>query len=154
MTNRTISESTLFLLADVLSAHEVAENPEITERVFKTVKAFRRGLMSEETLCDGLQTQMNLAKTGHDLDLQLFPVYFELVNGTVYKTAIPAHSNGGAENKVLDLLPGMVRRCLAFATDGHDSDVAFDLYPSARWIDCMEVASLKYCEIETDTFDD
>ena len=52
--------------------------------------------------------------------LTLFPVRFQLTDGTIYRTTVPAYSNGGAENKILDLLPGKCVRCLAFDPNGKD----------------------------------
>ena len=80
--------------------------------------------------------------------LQLFPVRFETVDGNVYKTMIPAYSNGGAENKVLDLQHDNIRRVLAFSPDESDTETAEQLYPNAQWIDCMEIAILATIECE------
>ena len=82
--------------------------------------------------------------------LQLFPVRFETVDGNVYKTMIPAYSNGGAENKVLDLQHDNIRRVLAFSPDESDTETAEQLYPNAQWIDCMEIAILATIECDLD----
>ena len=74
--------------------------------------------------------------------LTLFPVRFQLSDGTIYRTTVPAYSNGGAENKILDLLPGKCVRCLAFDPNGKDESVAESLYPNPFSIDCMEVYRL------------
>lgn len=74
--------------------------------------------------------------------LHLFPVRFQLTDGTIYRTTVPAYSNGGAENKILDLLPGKCVRCLAFDSTGKDESVAESLYPNPFSIDCMEVYRL------------
>ena len=74
--------------------------------------------------------------------LTLFPVRFELNDGTIYSTTVPAYSNGGAENKILDLLYDKCARCLAFDPTGKDESVADSLYPNPFSIDCMEVYRL------------
>lgn len=86
--------------------------------------------------------------------LQLFPVRFETVDGNVYKTMIPAYSNGGAENKVLDLQHDNIRRVLAFSPDKSDTETAEQLYPNAQWIDCMEIAILATIECDLDEDDE
>lgn len=146
----TISASTLYLFTDAISDPEVVKDPQATERLFKCVDNYRRGLISEGYLCDYIKQTVHDLHDQNETGLQLFPVRFQMTNDSVYETVIPAYSNGGAENKVLDLLPGMVRRCLAFAPDGSGADIADELYPNAQWIDCMEVASLAYCQIEVD----
>lgn len=70
-------------------------------------------------------------------ELKLFDVRFKLNSGLEYKTAMPAYSNGGAENKVLDLLPGTVCRCQAFDINGES--IADVLYPAAEFIDCTQI---------------
>ena len=74
--------------------------------------------------------------------LTLFPVRFETADGTIYATTVPAYSNGGAENKVLDILHNKCARCLAFEPNGGDESIAECLYPNPFSIDCMEVYRL------------
>lgn len=73
---------------------------------------------------------------------RLFPVYFQTEDGHNWCTNVPAYTNGGAENKILDILKGKCRRVLAGAIDGADSVEVWNLYPDAQPIDCMEVYSL------------
>ena len=37
-------------------------------------------------------------------EMKLFEVRFQLSSGALFKSIVPAYSNGGAENRVLDLL--------------------------------------------------
>ena len=146
----TISASTLYLFTDAISDPDVVKNPEVTERLFKVVDHYRHGMISEVYLCDYIEQTVRDIHAEDETGLQLFPVRFQMADDSVYKTVIPAYSNGGAENKVLDMLPGLVRRCLAFAPDGSGADIADELYPNAQWIDCMEVVSLAISSIECD----
>ena len=77
-----------------------------------------------------------------DAKMKLFPVCFETEDGHTWATLIPAYTNGGAENKILDIFRGKVRRCLAFADDGSDGETAARLYPNPQEIDTMEVCNL------------
>lgn len=74
--------------------------------------------------------------------MKVYPVMFQLDNGLTYKTAMPAYSNGGAENKVLDLIPGRVYRCLAFDPENENKFLENFLYPNAEFIDCVELYRL------------
>lgn len=80
--------------------------------------------------------------------LKLFEVRFELDDGSIYKSIVPAYSNGGAENKVLDLLRDRCKRCQAFDANGYlafDTEgqpIADTLYPDAELLDCTLIATL------------
>lgn len=72
--------------------------------------------------------------------MEMFEVRFQLTSGALFKSVIPAYSNGGAENKVLDLLRDRCKRALAF--DSANEPVAETLYPGAQMIDCTLIATL------------
>lgn len=72
--------------------------------------------------------------------LKLWEVRFQLVSGAIFKSFVPAYSNGGAENKVLDLLRVRCKRCLAFDTEGQP--IADTLYPNPQLVDCTLIATL------------
>lgn len=83
--------------------------------------------------------------------LKLFEVRFQLANGSIFKSVIPAYTNGGAENMVLDVLRDRCARCQAFdaddflATDDFDDEdptIAETLYPGAQLVDCTLIATL------------
>jgi hypothetical protein len=73
-------------------------------------------------------------------EMKLFEVRFQLSTGALFKSVIPAYSNGGAEHKVLDLLCDRCKRALAF--DSENEPVAESLYPGAQPIDCTLIATL------------
>lgn len=126
--SNSIKESTLYLFADSISDPEVVANPEATEKLFR---------------CDSVKRAVAGAYNQAGCsELRSFPVRFQLSDGTIYSTTIPAYSNGGAENKILDLLPGKCVRCLAFDPADKDETVADSLYPNPISIDCMEVYRL------------
>lgn len=73
-------------------------------------------------------------------EMKLFEVRFQLSTGALFKSVIPAYSNGGAEHKVLDLLCGRCKRALAF--DSENEPVAESLYPGAQPINCTLISTL------------
>lgn len=73
-------------------------------------------------------------------EMKLFEVRFQLSSGALFKSVIPAYSNGGAENRVLDLLRDRCKRALAFDTE--NQPIAETLYPGAQSIDCTLIATL------------
>lgn len=153
--SNSISESTLYLFADSISDPEVVASPEATEKLFKLVRVLRRGLCSEADFCDSVKRAVAGAYSPVTYsDLCPFPVRFSLTDGSNFKTTVWAYSNGGAENKVLDVLGNRCVRCLAFQVDGRDADTAERLYPDAKEIDCMMIGSLSPVEVDDDIFDD
>ena len=74
------------------------------------------------------------------IELKLWEVRFQLISGAIFKSFVPAYSNGGAENKVLDLLRDRCKRCLAFDTEGQA--IAETLYPNPQLVDCTLIATL------------
>ena len=70
----------------------------------------------------------------------LYEVRFETKDGSQYRTNIAAFSNGGAENRVFDVLCDTVVRCQAFDPD--DLGIASELYPDTRLIDAVELYRL------------
>jgi len=73
-------------------------------------------------------------------EMKLFEFRFQLSSGALFKSVIPAYSNGGAENRVLDLLRDRCKRALAFDTE--NQPIAETLYPGAQSIDCTLIATL------------
>lgn len=73
-------------------------------------------------------------------EMKLFEVRFQLSSGALFKSIVPAYSNGGAENRVLDLLRDRYKRALAF--DSENESIAETLYPNAQAIDCTRIATL------------
>lgn len=73
-------------------------------------------------------------------EMKLFEVRFQLSSGALFKSIVPAYSNGGAENRVLDLLRDRCKRVLAF--DSENESIAETLYPNAQAIDCTRIATL------------
>jgi hypothetical protein len=73
-------------------------------------------------------------------EMKLFEVRFQLSSGALFKSIVPAYSNGGAENRVLDLLRDRCKRALAFDTE--NQPIAETLYPGAQSIDCTLIATL------------
>ena len=141
--SNSIKESTLYLFADSISDPEVVANPEAAEKLFKLVSVLRRGLCSEADFCDSIKRAVAGAyNQAACSELRPFPVRFQLSDRTIYRTTVSAYSNGGAENKILDLLPGKCVRCLAFDPADKDETVADSLYPAPISIDCMEVYRL------------
>lgn len=141
--SNSIKESTLYLFADSISDPEVVANPEAAEKLFKLVSVLRRGLCSEADFCDSVKRAVAGAYShAACYELRLFPVRFQLSDGTIYRTTVSAYSNGGAEIKILNLLPGKCVRCLAFDPADKDETVADTLYPNPISIDCMEVYRL------------
>lgn len=141
--SNSIKESTLYLFADSISDSEVVANPEATEKLFRLVRVLRRGLCSEADFCDSVKRAVAGAYNQAGCsELRSFPVRFQLSDGTIYSTTVSAYSNGGAEIKILDLLPGKCVRCLAFDPADKDETVADTLYPNPINIDCMEVYRL------------
>lgn len=153
--SNSISESTLYLFADSISDPEVVANPEATEKLFKLVRVLRRGLCSEADFCASVKRTVAGAYNPVTYsDLCPFPVRFSLTDGSNFKTTVWAYSNGGAENKVLDVLGDRCVRCLAFQVDGRDADTSERLYPEAQEIDCMMIGSISPIEVDDDSFDD
>lgn len=70
----------------------------------------------------------------------LYEVRFETRDGSQYRSYIAAFSNGGAENRVFDVLRDTVVRCQAFDPD--DLGIASELYPETRLIDAVELYRL------------
>lgn len=73
-------------------------------------------------------------------EMKLFEVRFQLSSGALFKSIVPAYSNGGAENRVLDLLRNRCKGAQAF--DSENESIAETLYPNAQAIDCTRIATL------------
>lgn len=72
--------------------------------------------------------------------MKVFEVRFQMDDGSIFKTYIPAYSNGGAEHRVLDVLLDRCKRCQAF--DRKNQPIAETLYPSAKAIYCTEFGTI------------
>lgn len=72
--------------------------------------------------------------------MKVFEVRFQMDDNSIFKTYIPAYSNGGAEHRVLDVLLDRCKRCQAF--DHENQPIAETLYPGARAIYCTEFGTI------------
>lgn len=73
-------------------------------------------------------------------ETKIFEVRFQMDDDSIFKTYIPAFSNGGAEHRVLDVLLDRCKRCQAF--DSKNEPIAETLYPGARAIYCAEFGTV------------
>ena len=107
-------------------------------RIIKVAARYERGLCS----ADAATAQLDgiLSESGHAMRqaMQVFPVYVT-VGTSNFVSEVPAYSNGGAENKVLDTLGGRCRRALAGDPTGGDFETMNNLYPDAVHVDATQI---------------
>ena len=134
-----MSKATLSAFVSAM-AYAAARADEVAIAKIQRVAAqYERGiLIDSEAMCQLTAIRDDSVKSWDEVP-SVFPVYFE-VNGSNYYTYVPAYTNGGAENKIMDALGGKCRRALAGARDGSDWETMLELYPDCQKIEVTMLA--------------